>query len=180
MEDLRRLFAALGFSGVETFLASGNVVFETSAAAAGALETRIEKRLRQALRFDVETFVRTDRELARIAAGAPFPRAKLETAAEINVIFLKDRLDAETARRVSGLRTGTDEFRACGREIFWLRRKKAAGLYSTVALDKTLGRPYTVRAAKTIQKMVPICVPTRDSAGGPKRRPEGRAGRRGF
>ena len=31
MDHLRQLFESLGFSGVETFIASGNVVFETNA-----------------------------------------------------------------------------------------------------------------------------------------------------
>jgi uncharacterized protein (DUF1697 family) len=33
MKDLRELFGSLGFTGVETVLASGNVVFETRAGA---------------------------------------------------------------------------------------------------------------------------------------------------
>jgi uncharacterized protein (DUF1697 family) len=38
MDDLRQLFEALGFSGVETFIASGNVVFETNARKVKALD----------------------------------------------------------------------------------------------------------------------------------------------
>lgn len=49
MNDLRQLFEFLGFSGVETFIASGNVVFETASRNARALERKIEKKLGEVL-----------------------------------------------------------------------------------------------------------------------------------
>jgi uncharacterized protein (DUF1697 family) len=38
MDDLRRLFEAMGFSNVETFIASGNVIFESASTDSGELE----------------------------------------------------------------------------------------------------------------------------------------------
>ena len=49
MESLRQVFESLGFSGVATFIASGNVVFETTTKNTRTLERKIEKRLREAL-----------------------------------------------------------------------------------------------------------------------------------
>ena len=40
MDRLRNLFEALGFSGVRTFIASGNVLFDSAARNTGALESR--------------------------------------------------------------------------------------------------------------------------------------------
>ena len=37
MAELRRLFEGLGFSGVEAFIASGNVIFETNSRATARL-----------------------------------------------------------------------------------------------------------------------------------------------
>ncbi|NTU66209.1 MAG: DUF1697 domain-containing protein, partial [Chloroflexi bacterium] len=45
MDALRRHFAALGFAGVEKFIASGNVVFDTTARNTHALEKKIEQHL---------------------------------------------------------------------------------------------------------------------------------------
>jgi uncharacterized protein (DUF1697 family) len=59
MDTLRQLFETLGFSGVATFIGSGNVVFETTAKNAKMLERKIEKKLRQALRYEVAVFLRT-------------------------------------------------------------------------------------------------------------------------
>ena len=42
MDRLRTLFEAAGFRGAETFIASGNVVFESSRKSAADLERAIE------------------------------------------------------------------------------------------------------------------------------------------
>ena len=42
MEVLRAAFEDLGFAGVETFIASGNVIFETRAKDLVAVERKIE------------------------------------------------------------------------------------------------------------------------------------------
>ena len=153
MDILRRVFEELGFSRVETIIASGNVVFETNRASAASLEKKIERGLVKAVGFEVETFVRTGDELAAIAALEPFPPAKRDAAAELNVIFLKAPPGEATARRVRLISTESDEFRVQGREVYWLRRRKAPGLYSTADLEKALDGPFTARAMKTIQKM---------------------------
>src|SRR5512146_1206120 len=77
METLRRLFEQLGFDAVSTYIASGNVIFETPARSATALEDRIEEALMQLLGHEVTPFVRTMPDLARIAAFAPFPNSKI-------------------------------------------------------------------------------------------------------
>jgi uncharacterized protein (DUF1697 family) len=62
MNVLRRAFESLGFSGIATFLGSGNVVFETRATDIGTLEKKIERRLERALGYNVPVFIRTPAE----------------------------------------------------------------------------------------------------------------------
>lgn len=153
MQVLREIFESLAFSQVETFIASGNVLFETTTRNTKALEKKIEKRLGDALGYPVATFLRTDAELAEIAAYKPFPKSGTD-AAELNIIFLADPLDKKLERKVTALKTSTDEFRVRGREIYWLRRRKPGGYdFSSVPLGKTLGLPFTIRGYKTIQKL---------------------------
>src|SRR3712207_3124941 len=80
MDHLRELFASLGFSNVETFIASGNVIFESPNTDAQALERQIERHLRQALGYDVATFIRSTSELRAIADHRPFAAAELDAA----------------------------------------------------------------------------------------------------
>ena len=154
MKSLRQPFVSLGFSKVATFMASGNVVFETTIRTVKSLEKKIKKKLQETLGYEVAVFIRTDAELAKIANYKPFSRPKIDAATEFNSIFLMDTLDKKITQKVRALRSETDEFRVHGREIYWLRRpKQSRSTFSTVPLEKTLRRPFTIRAAKTVNKM---------------------------
>ena len=154
MDDLRRLFESLGFSGVETFIASGNVVFETTTKDATALEKRIEHELREALGYEVATFIRTDAELAEIANYRPFRPSELEAAVALNIAFLAGRLDDKSKNKLMALKTDIDDFHIHGREIYWLcRKKQSESTFSNAVLEKTLGRPSTLRGTNTVQKI---------------------------
>ena len=154
MDRLRQIFDSLGFSNVETFLASGNVVFETTAQDTAALETRITAGLRAALGYEVATFLRTPAELARIATHQAFPQSDLDAAQALNIAFLAAPLDAEAVRKLMALKTAIDDFATHEREIRWLCLKmQSESTFSIAVLEKTLARKATLRGANTVQKM---------------------------
>src|SRR5262249_23739699 len=154
MRSLRQVFESLGFSKVETFIASGNVIFETTAQQINPLERKIEKALHEALGYEVRTFVRREIELAKIANYRPFRQSKFNDKWQMNVIFLANNLTQKLKQSVRALRTDRDAFEVHGQEIYWLRRRKRnGGPFSTVPLEKILGRTFTVRAANTIKEI---------------------------
>ena len=154
MDFLRHLFESLGFSNVETFIASGNVVFEATSKNAQALEREIENRLREALGYEVATFIRTAAELAAVANHKPFSQSDLDGAAALNIAFLADGLDEKSSQKLMALRTDIDDFHVHGREVYWLCRKKQSGSkISNAVLEKALGRKSTLRGANTVKKM---------------------------
>ena len=154
MDYLRELFESLGFSRVETFIASGNVVFEMTSKNTKALEKKIENRLQDALGYEVATFIRTDTELADIASYKPFRPSELDAAVALNIAFLADSLDDKSKQKVMALRTGIDDFHIHGREVYWLcRKKQSESTFSNAVLEKTLGRSSTLRGANTIKKI---------------------------
>jgi len=155
MESLRQVFESLGFSKVTTFIASGNVIFETTTKNIKSLEKKIEKKLKETLGYEVAAFIRTQAELAEVANYKPFPRSKIEADTEFTIIFLADAVDEKSKQKVRALRSDIDEFHVHGREIYWLRRQRPSGsTFSSVPLEKTLGRPFTIRGTSTVKKMV--------------------------
>jgi uncharacterized protein (DUF1697 family) len=154
MDYLRQLFESLGFSGVETYVASGNVAFEAAAESAAVLERRIEGRLREALGYDVSTFIRSAAELADIANYAPFPQSDLDAAAALNIAFLSGRLNDEAIEKLMALRTTIDDFHVHEREVYWLcQRKQSESTFSNAVLEKTVGMRSTLRGANTVKQM---------------------------
>ena len=155
MQSLRQVFESLGFSRVATFIASGNVVFETTTKKTRTLERKIERALKAALGYEVRTFVRGEAELAKIVNHRPFPQSKFDESWQSNIILLAANLNEKLKQRVHALGTNTDAFEVHGREIYWLRRRKPNGaLFSTVPLEKILGPAFTVRGANTIKRIL--------------------------
>lgn len=157
MVELGRLFEAMKFKGVATFIASGNVVFESTVADTARLEKTIERHLEKALGYEAATFIRTLDELEAIGAFEPFPQARAATAGEsVLILFLKEPLPRSTQPRLDAVRTSRDEFRLRGREIFWLSR----GKITETEVDwkefaaATGSVPSTMRNTTTVRRMV--------------------------
>lgn len=155
MDHLRSLFETLGFNGVETFIASGNVIFDSTCRDAGALEDQIEAHLKQSLGFEVGTFLRSPAELAAITAYQPFDDPDpIGAGHALYILFLKAAPGHEVAQQLIGLRTETDEFQAHGREVYWLCRTRISDSPAGVLLGKALGKvPATMRSATTVRKL---------------------------
>ena len=74
MDALRGLYAGLGFGNVQSYVQSGNVVFD-SAEPEDALAGQIEAHIEQAFGFNVLVFVRSAPYFQRIIAANPFVKA---------------------------------------------------------------------------------------------------------
>jgi uncharacterized protein (DUF1697 family) len=154
MESLRKALKPLEFSEVETFIGSGNVIFESRERAPRSLEARIEERLQKAFGYQVETFIRTETELARLAVYQPFGAEAMQPDDEINIVFLSAEPDPQVVQNVTALTTENDTFFVHEREVYWLRRRRpGAAAYSTIALERTLQQPFTIRNMRTIKRL---------------------------
>ena len=152
MAELKRMFETLKLAEVETFIASGNVIFASSEDAA-RLETRIEKALEKALGYPVVTFLRTTREIAAIAERDPLG-TPLPPGGRIYVALLRDRPSPPTRRKVTELTTPTDTFAVIGRELYWLcATPSMASIISGATLEKAVGQPATLRNMNTIRRL---------------------------
>jgi uncharacterized protein (DUF1697 family) len=155
MDRLRELFQSFGFSNVETFIASGNVIFETPDGDAARLEREIEHGLQAALGYEVATFVRSLPEIAAIANYRPFPPADLgANGSTLYIAFLQTPLEAALQPRILALRTPLDDFHINEGEIYWLRRRKMGeSVFSGARLEKTIRRLATMRNFNTVERL---------------------------
>jgi uncharacterized protein (DUF1697 family) len=159
MPELQRLFEDMGFSNVATFIASGNVIFESAVGDPRELEQTIEKGLQEALGYEVVTFLRTLPEVAAIAAAVadhkPFPEEEFEAGAVLYIVFVRDPLSDELHERLMSLRNEIDEFHVRGPNIYWLHRKQLMkpGKPADAPIEKTLKIPATIRNVNTIRRI---------------------------
>jgi uncharacterized protein (DUF1697 family) len=153
MDRLRKLFLGEGFTKVETFIASGNVIFD-GAGRTDALERSIETMLEDALGYEVAAFVRTGAELRSLAAHDAFAPAAVSRATAFNVAFLAKPVDGKGKKALMALKTRVDDFHVHGREIYWLSQvRQSESVISNAVFEKTLGQRSTVRGISTVRKM---------------------------
>ncbi len=155
MEELRRLFVSMSFEEVETFIASGNVLFTAPRPPGPALVKRMEAGLKAGLGYEVCSFLRTGAEVAAICRDTPFSPVEVRQAAALNVGLLADPLPAPARKRLQSLATDIDAFQVHGREIYWLcRRKQSESTFSNAVFERTLGVRATFRTIKTFVRLV--------------------------
>ena len=154
MEKLRGLFAALGLKDVTTFIASGNVIFAKPATGLQALPQRIEERLHTALGYEVKTFLRSEAEVAAIAAYQPFSKRQMHSAKTLNVGFLAGPLPPSATRLLTALKTEVDDFHVHGRELYWLTKdKQSESTFSNALFERTVKVRATFRGIGTITRL---------------------------
>ena len=146
MQDLRAICEAAGFLKVRTYIASGNVVFQTSAS-----ESKVKAALEEALANYAEkpigVLVRTAAEMEQILARNPFPDAAPNRTV---AIFLDEPPPAET---LSGVTGRADEKIALGRREIYVHYSKGIG---TSKLKMKATNSGTARNMNTVAKLVEL------------------------
>ena len=147
MDQLRKLFASFGFENVETFIASGNVVFDTKMTSTVKAEDQIEAGLLSELGYEVVTFVRTPKELAEVVAHRPF-------ALDVSVVgFLKRPPTAAAVKEALSWEIGDEEIAVRGKELYWRHGGRMSdSALSGMKTERTLG-PMTMRNLSTVAKI---------------------------
>lgn len=154
MDELRRHVAAAGCSDVETFIASGNVIFSSPLLDTAALEQRIEAQLEQALGFAVPTLIRTTAEVAAAAVRTPYPDQDVADAGTFVAAFLRAPLTAAGKKGLASLASDVDRFVLHGREVYWLARTRQSETKLTIVkFERAVGCAATMRAMTSLKKL---------------------------
>ena len=159
MADLAAAYEVLGLKNVNTYVQSGNVVFDTGIRSAAEVASAIEEKIRSRFGFDVTVLVRTTRELAAVVEGNPFAAQAAEDPAKVHVTFLAARPGREPIRQIEGTDAGGDAFFLRGQEVYL----HCPGGYGRTKLNNTfferkLKMPATTRNWKTVQALHEMAV----------------------
>jgi len=157
MEDLRGLVLEAGGAAPRTYIQSGNVVFEATAAAAKRVPGVLRSLLAERCGVNSPVVVRSAMELAAVAEGVPF-RGKMADPASLHVMFLADRPTKARAGALDPDRSPGDAFALVGREVYLhLPNGVARSKLTNAYFDSTLGTVSTGRNWRTVQKLLGMC-----------------------
>ncbi|HWH22307.1 MAG TPA: DUF1697 domain-containing protein [Allosphingosinicella sp.] len=153
MTDLRELCAGLGWRCAQTYIQSGNIVFEAEEEEA-ALEWDLEQAIRQRLALEIPVVVRSSDQWTRYVAANPFPDAA-ETEPDRLMLYLSKSQPAATAERLIQERARDGERIALAAGALWIHYPAGAGRsrLSPTLIDRLIGSSSTARNWRTVMKL---------------------------
>jgi uncharacterized protein (DUF1697 family) len=147
MADLRQVYVDLGYSEAATYIATGNVIFDSSKPPNVPL---LESAFRRAFGFSAEVFLRDADEIRSLLVRIPWK----DTDGVVEVSFLESDADPEAARVLEETAVEPEALVVSGSEVLFLR--EGGGLPTThkeSTSTRILGMTMTRRGLATIRKI---------------------------
>jgi uncharacterized protein (DUF1697 family) len=159
METLREIYEDLGFKHVQTYVQSGNVVFQSLEGEPRKVNQTIEGGIAQACGYAVEVFVRQPEYFHRIIMGNPFLDHRHEDPTKLHVTFLYQPV-SETAWGGLSLPGNTSDEFARGEMAAYLFCPNGYGKtkLSTSFFERKLGVPVTTRNWNTVNALYKLAM----------------------
>jgi uncharacterized protein (DUF1697 family) len=152
MARVVEVMRGLGYDDAWTHIASGNVVFE-STAKRSALEAELRAAYEAEFGFEITTFVRTAKELRTALALEPFPVAAGDT---YFLTFLLASPSAKERAALEALSNDYDTLVVKGRDVHWrMHGLSSATKIPTRAWEQAIGRhTSTSRNTTMLRKLI--------------------------
>ncbi len=155
MADLKVLCEKLGLVNVQSYIQSGNLVFElTNPEPIKALEQRLHQVFSETFGFDIPVIIRTTHEWADSIARNPFLREIDGDEGRLYLTFLQNEPSSETLEKIKGLQYLPDRYEIIGKDVFIF----CANGYGRTKItndffEKKLKVSATTRNWKTVMKL---------------------------
>ncbi len=158
MLDLRQMMETAGFKNVETYIQSGNVVFESDSDNQKISE-KLEELLLVTFKFNIKVVVISDIQLKKVLNDVP--RAwKNSTDLRQYIAFIKEPLTPSQVVTEVELKDGVD-FVDVGPGVLYLSTKMAGLTQSNFPklIRKKIYQEMTMRNYNTVQKLMGLTTP---------------------
>jgi uncharacterized protein (DUF1697 family) len=153
MADLRNMYIDLGFKNVQSYIQSGNLVFNSELVDISQLENILEKAILKYFEFEVPVIVRKKHEWEQVIQENPFLNEN-STIDELCVTFLSETPQIQLLNQLQSRETENDQIQVIGENAFL----KIKGPYHKTPLnnnwiEKTLKVKATTRNWKSVLKI---------------------------
>ena len=152
MPEVRKAFESAGFTNVKTLASSGNVVFDTRAAATSTLERKVEAAMKKSMGKSFLTIVRPIDALRKVLESDPYAGVKLERGTKRIVTFVRSAPKVELKLPIE--RDGARILRFEGGAAFSAYTPTPKGPVFMVLIAKAFGKDQTTRTWQTLEKVV--------------------------
>lgn len=119
MADLKKHFEELGFTNVQTYIQSRNVLFQSEEKNAAILQAEIEKMILATYNFEVVTLLRTPHELKEAINANPFLHEPEKELSRQYVTFLSEVPAPENLVKINASAYDPEEYRLVGTTLYF-------------------------------------------------------------
>lgn len=159
MADLRDAYEALGLTNVNTYLQSGNVVFDCRMRSASKVRVLLEEQIESCFGYDVTVAIRTPNDFGRIIEHNPFSAQAKKDPAKVHVTFLASPVSGSMLKRVADADTHGDEFFAARQDItLFCPNGYGRTKLNNAFFERKLKTPATTRNWKTVVALYHMAV----------------------
>ena len=156
MQSLAEIFTSVGCGAVQTYVQSGNVVFQAGHTLARRIPDLIAEEISRRLGLQVPVVVRNAAELYAVVLENPFLHAGADPAT-LHVAFLAAVPDPARLTSLEPERSPPDEFLVQGRDIYLrLPNGVARTRFTNAYFDARLATTCTLRNWNTVRKLVEL------------------------
>jgi uncharacterized protein (DUF1697 family) len=157
MPELKRLYESLGLANVETYVQSGNVVFDSPEPDASKLAELIEARIERVFGYQVSVFIRDAGDFRQIIDSNPFLNQRNEDPDKLHVTFLYRAPSTAAWDTLDAPDNEADEFVPGEKEIFlFCPNGYGRTKLSNNFFERKLGVPATTRNWRTVNALYAI------------------------
>jgi uncharacterized protein (DUF1697 family) len=120
MEDLKVLMEEMEFTGVRTYIQSGNVVFTTQRTDRKNLVEKISGKIKDHYGFEVKILVKTTGELEKVIRENPFQDLDGKKPDKIYITFLSGVPSGENIKKIEESHFKGEEYRLKGDIVYFV------------------------------------------------------------
>jgi uncharacterized protein (DUF1697 family) len=151
MADLKQLLGTIGLNNVQTYIQSGNIVFESDMES-DELRQRIEQQINDTFGFLVPVILRTSKEWKQLIDNCPYPVETLGEGESIHLTLLSDMPSQEALNKLQKFQNDVDQYQVKDKDIYLFLRQNFRDSKLPLQLQK-LGVSATIRNWKTTMKL---------------------------
>lgn len=156
MDELREVFASQGFANVRTWIASGNVRFESDVGGTAGIKYTLEKSLKDRFSYPGPVILRREAELTGMVESDPFRGEESGKSVKWYVCLLESSPGKMVELPLLNEKEGLEIFLLSGLDLFLISRELKRGRYGfpNNFVEKEFGVMSTARNWNTLLKMV--------------------------
>ncbi|ATL48646.1 hypothetical protein COR50_16570 [Chitinophaga caeni] len=156
MAELKTIFETLPVQQVQTYIQSGNVMFDIAASKKKNFHTKIENLLEEQLGYPVITILKDLAQMQHIIEQNPFPDRNPDTH-QLYVMMLAQIPNAKQREAIAAISSEVDTYVFLD-DILYIRceRNKDKSLFTNMLVEKILKIDGTTRNWNTVMKIASL------------------------